>query len=205
MVPLQEGNGISGIVLNSVLAAPGCLVARTAVVEYSLIESIITIGDNTILSNVHINSSMAIPPGFLFHTIAVMVGTSRRYVTVAFHHTDDMKYTAGMAGTQSLQYGGRLLDQLYRSSTRFTPETVFSGAGSASLWTAKLFTSHGEMAESFAKTASMVNNLVHFEKEMVHDCQDGELYSMDDLVKIKDGQGILEFRKRLQQMCSSCR
>ena len=38
-----------------------------------------------------------IPEGFLYHTVAITLAGSRMFVTVAFHVTDDMKFSASVS------------------------------------------------------------------------------------------------------------
>ena len=57
----------------------------------------IWLGPRTILSNVWVEDELEIPPGFLYHTVAVLVACQRRHVTVAFHVTDDMKFSASVS------------------------------------------------------------------------------------------------------------
>ena len=44
-----------------------------------------------------VQDDLEIPPGFLYHTVAVLVAGQRRHVTVAFHVTDDMKFSASVS------------------------------------------------------------------------------------------------------------
>ena len=57
----------------------------------------IWLGPRTILSNVWVEDELEIPPGFLYHTVAVLVAGQRRHVTIAFHVTDDMKFSASVS------------------------------------------------------------------------------------------------------------
>ena len=120
-------------------------------------------GGKTILSNVEVGEEeLVIPEGFLYHTVAIMVGDTRRFVTVAFHVTDDMKFSTEVGRSENLQYGGRLLERLFSLSPHlFTKETVFSSSSSASasLWTAKLFSAQPTMSKSFSETVRMVGAL----------------------------------------------
>merc|ERR1719242_2908776 len=109
-----------------------------------------------------------------------------------------MKFSTEVGRSENLQYGGRLLERLFSLSPDvFSRETVFPSASSASLWTAKLFSAQPSMSESFSQTVKLVNGLCKQEKhELVDRCQ---LYSMEDLVHLKDCGGILEFRKQLNK------
>ena len=61
---------LDGVIMSSVLA-PGCTMARCAVVEYSLVQRPVAVGPNTILSNVTVTSTDSIPAGFLYHTVPI--------------------------------------------------------------------------------------------------------------------------------------
>ena len=54
------------------------------------------------------------------------------------------------------------------------------------------------MAQSLAGTASMLTGLGSADNKVT---TEQELYSMEDLVEIKDGAGILDFRKKLTNLC----
>ena len=120
----------------------------------------VSLGPKTILSNIHVDHDLEVPAGFLYHTIAVTIEDKRKYVTVAFHNTDDMKFTSDVNLSQNLLYGGKLLDKLYTAAPeRFNQKTVFPDSTSASLWNAKLFSAKETMSESFKDTVEMVSVL----------------------------------------------
>ena len=107
-----------------------------------------------------VGEELVIPEGFLYHTVAILVQDCRRFVTVAFHVTDDMKFSTEVARSDNLQYGGKLLERLFSLSPHlYTKNSVFSTATSASLWTARLFSAQASMAESFSETVRMVTSL----------------------------------------------
>ena len=71
-------------------------------------------------------------------------------------------YTLSTQAGACLQYGGRLLEQLFRARPRrCAPAAVFPApAAAASLWSAKLFTAHTSMSESFKQTVQLVSSLL---------------------------------------------
>ena len=71
-------------------------------------------------------------------------------------------YTLPTQAGACLQYGGRLLEQLFRARPRrCAPAAVFPApAVAASLWSAKLFTAHTSMSESFKHTVQLVSCLL---------------------------------------------
>lgn len=194
----KEDDQILGIVLNSVINEAASI-PQDSIVEYSIFDAKVTLGPKTILSNIHIDHDLDIPAGFLYHTIAVTINGVRKYVTVAFHNTDDMKFTSAVNSAENLLYGGKLLDKLFTAAPeRFNTKTVFPDCTSASLWNAKLFSAQKSMSESFKDTVEMVSFL-DLQGLNVLDMQ-SELYSMDDLVTLKDCTGILEYRKQLTEL-----
>ena len=173
----KDDSKIFGIVLNSVINK-AVSIPQDSIVEYSIFDAKVCIvtfmkilsnfdikfqvslGPKTILSNIHIDHDLDIPAGFLYHTIAIKVDGVRKYVTVAFHNTDDMKFTSAVNAAGNLQYGGKLLDKLFTAAPgRFNTKTVFSSCTSASLWNAKLFSAQQSMCESFKDTVDMVSLL----------------------------------------------
>ena len=155
----DPSNLIQGIVLNSVIEQAASI-PSDSIVEYSAIRSQISLGAKTILSNVEVKEKQDIPEGFLYHTVAILLEGCRKFVTVAFHVTDDMKFSTEVARSDNLQYGGKLLEKLFSLSPQlYTKQSVFSSAVSASLWTARLFSAQSSMAQSFRETVRMVASL----------------------------------------------
>jgi len=195
----KDDSKIFGIVLNSVINK-AVSIPQDSIVEYSIFDAKVSLGPKTILSNIHIDHDLDIPAGFLYHTIAIKVDGVRKYVTVAFHNTDDMKFTSAVNAAENLQYGGKLLDKLFTAAPgRFNTKTVFSSCTSASLWNAKLFSAQQSMCESFKDTVDMVS-LLYLKGTSIQASMQSKLYSMDDLVSLKDCKGILEYRKLLTEL-----
>ena len=112
-----------------------------------------------------IKEDVEIPPGFLYHTIPILISKNetrvRRYVTVAFHVTDDMKFSTDLAQADNLQYGGKLLSKLFSMTPPvWNKSIVFKDCSSASLWNAKLFSAHESMSQSFIQTSNFVSALL---------------------------------------------
>ena len=68
------------------------------------------------------------------------------------------------------------------------------------MWNARLFPAHPSMAESLVGTANMLATLGKSKNEATT-VTEKRLYSMEDLVELKDGAGILRFRKELINLC----
>ena len=112
------------------------------------------------MSNVEIADDLTIPIGFLYHTVAVKMEDKRRFVTVAFSVSDDMKLSADITSAGNLQYGGKPLEKLFQINPEaLNTQSVFGDRGSVSLWNARLFTAHSSMSESFRQTVKLVSCL----------------------------------------------
>ena len=121
----------------------------------------ICLGAKTILSNVEVQDDVDIPPGFLYHTVPILIDGTRKHVTVAFHVTDDMKFSADIDRAENLQFGGRLLEKLFSISPQiYNKSSVFPQNSTASLWNARIFTAHTSMSASFLATVRMISSLV---------------------------------------------
>ena len=172
------------------------------------------------MSNVEIADDLTVPSGFLYHTVAVKVDTQRKFVTVAFGVRDDMKFSVDIARAVSLQFGGKLMEKVFQiNSEALNTQSVFGDRGFVSLWNARLFTAHSAMSESFRQTVKLVSCLqsqvsgfcsVNKDCELIFSVQEifeiskaERLFSMEDIVNLKDCQGILEFRKKLKFKISS--
>lgn len=106
------------------------------------------------------------------------------------------------------------------NSEALNTQSVFGDRGSVSLWNARLFTAHSSMSESFRQTVKLLSCLqsqvsgfcsvnkdcevIIFSVQETFEISKAErLFSMEDIVNLKDCQGILEFRKKLKLKISS--
>merc|ERR1719232_55463 len=195
----RETSNIEGIVLSSIIDK-SIDVPQDAIVEYTIIQSKICLGAKTILSNVEIKDDVDIPPGFLYHTVPILVDGSRKHVTVAFHITDDMKFSADIDRAENLQFGAILLEELFSMCPQiYNKSSVFPQNSTASLWNARIFTAQASMSASFLATVRMISSLVSKEKFDTFENVNSKLFSMEELVNLKDCDGILEFRKQLSR------
>ena len=162
----------------------------------------VRVGSRCILSGVRVEQEMAVPGGWLFHTVPVTLASTPAFVTVAFHITDDMKFSCGAGQAGNLQYGGRLLANLFQLTAGLNPGRVFHSSGPASLWSARLFTAQSSMAESFQQTVELARLASGESGAVLELTAEQQLYSMEDIVSMKDGRGILQFRKLLNKLCA---
>ena len=101
---VTDSEKIQGIVLQSALSQP-VDVPSDSIVEYSIIDARLSLGPRTILSGVHVAEKVELADGFLYHTVPVIVSGNTAFVTVAFHHSDDLKASADLAS--KLSYAGK--------------------------------------------------------------------------------------------------
>ena len=101
----------STCVLHSIFQCPVHLGAR-CVVEYSYVESGVSIGDGSIVSNMLVPSATTIPSQCFFHTVCVTVSeTAGLFVTVVFHIKDNLKKVKPMSELNTLNYCGQSMDR----------------------------------------------------------------------------------------------
>ena len=105
----------STCVLHSIFKCPVHLGTR-CVVEYSYVESGVSIGDGSIVSNMLVPSATAIPGQCFFHTVCVTVGeTAGLFVTVVFHIRDNVKKVKPMSELNALNYCGQPMDKALKN------------------------------------------------------------------------------------------
>ena len=114
---VADAGKIKGIVLQSSLSQP-VDVPSNSIVEYSIIETRLNLGPKTILSGVHVAEKVELADGFLYHTVPVIVSGNTAFVTVAFHHSDDLKASADLPS--KLSYAGQNVWMLICSSSSTT-------------------------------------------------------------------------------------
>lgn len=105
----------STCVFNTILSTDVTL-GKRCVVEYSCIDSAVTIGDYSIVSNMLLPSSSSIPSGCFFHTVcAVVEEQDGLFVTVLFGVRDNVKKVVSVEQMNILKYCGQPLDVVLKS------------------------------------------------------------------------------------------
>lgn len=160
---------LDGITINCLVAAAATSMPDS-IMESCIIRVPIICESRAILNNCLVESAeiTAIPACWMFHTTAIKDEDKLLYVTAAFMVTDDLK--------------GAL-----RESTGWS--RVASVPSDTLLWKSKLFEAHESMGQSFLATwktvtCKTINTL---------SCA-RNLYSMDDVVRLKYLPAILEHR-----------
>jgi hypothetical protein len=80
-------------------------------VEYSCLESGVTIGDGSIVSNMMVPAGVTIPPGCFLHTVCVMVDQQDGlFVTVVFSIRDNVKKVVSRDTMNALKFCGQPME-----------------------------------------------------------------------------------------------
>ena len=89
---------------------------KRCVVEYSTVESGVSFGDGSIVSNMLVPSDMNIPPDCFFHTVCAMINEQDGlFVTVVFGIKDNVKKIMPIEKMNVLKYCGQPLDVALKS------------------------------------------------------------------------------------------
>ena len=162
-------------------------IGENSVVEYTRMSGggSCRVGSDSIVSNCHLPAGANVLDHVFVHTCAVKVadgetGPATKYVTVMFGVDDNMK-----ARGDDIRYDGRKLG---------------AASGGGSLWELKLFESAPTMEESFAVTSRRFAAARHRgDGEMKEEVGEGATsrLSMSDVIRTKDVEMMLEFRKTL--------
>ena len=156
--------------------------SNRSVIEYSVIRvgRELIIEDGAIVSNCFVGEKVSRLSGNrVYHTVPIRENGQIRFVTVSFHFEDDLK--------KMYSNSEGLLQPAFMNNNNFEkrPEVC--------LWEAKLFPSASSMEEAFYATSELLHNddggtTLTTSKRM--------FYSMDDLIRLKDRNAILEYRKK---------
>ena len=104
--PQPESTCIFSTILNTNIT-----LGKRCVVEYSSIESGVTIRDGSVVSNMMVPAVATIPPGCFFHTVCVMVDEQDGlFVTVVFSIQDNVKKVMPTEKMNLLKYCGQPMD-----------------------------------------------------------------------------------------------
>jgi len=151
-----------GCTIYSVFKASS-IVGCSTVVEYCRFDGPVIIGDNCIISHcTSAGSGIVIPSNLLLHTVPVKQPNATKYVTLAFHRDDNVKFKADRYSSVSivsqLKFLGKPLSETVISSV---VSEVFAadnfGEVNYSLWYARLFAPKSSREASLAAALSLVN------------------------------------------------
>ena len=165
-----------------------CRSSKRSLIEYCCLGIPITIGENSILSNVTLVTSpsdIQLPSNLVLQTIPLM---DERYATFAFDFHDQMKKTYD--DLSQMKYFGQTLIDLAKK-VHCTIEELFDHDDSRSLWTLKIFPVMNEANQSFENTLRLISN------------SNKSLQSKETLISIKgilqqrDIAALIQFRSNL--------
>lgn len=182
------------------------------VIENCYIDLPFKICGNMILSNCVIQECCSISllskelslfGNLLYHTVPIMFQGKSLYVTVAFDLNANMKKVADDLSDIS-NFGCSLNDVSHILGYKME-EVVPASSGRVSLWTARIFMGGPTAAESFWLTHHAINKIKHKhdgepQQTNIDGCRSSHLFSMSDVVKLKDLEMLLKDREHL----SSC-
>ncbi|XP_071513132.1 fucose-1-phosphate guanylyltransferase-like isoform X2 [Panulirus ornatus] len=139
----------------------------------------------------------------LYHTVPIIFQGKSLYVTVAFDLNANMKSVANDL-SDIYNFGCNLYDVSHILGYKMT-EVIPNPSNNVSLWTARIFMGGPTAAESFWLTHHAINRIKHEHdgeplQTNIDGCKSSQLFSMSDVVKLKDLEMLLKDREHL----SSC-
>ncbi|PIK38511.1 putative fucose-1-phosphate guanylyltransferase-like [Apostichopus japonicus] len=178
-------------------------ISRNVVLEFCHFQGAVSIASNTIVSNCCFSNqsvleAVEIPADTFLHTVCVRHQGKRQFVTVFFNVDDNLKKGQPHSSLGDLIFLGQRLGNALDKSFDI-PTTIFdSDESTFSLWNAKLFQPRSTMDESFAHALSTIKSLRvggHNSSNLKSLFENS--LSMKDILKSKDIEGMLEFRRNL--------
>lgn len=136
----------------------------------------------------------------MYHTVPIMSEGQSLYVTVAFDLTANMKCVSdNLSGVYNY---GCSLSEMSRILGYKTTEVVPKSLDSVSLWAAKIFVGGSTAAESFWLTHHAINKIKNEQEGEplqtdITSCKGSRLFSMRDVVILKDMETLLKDRDHL--------
>lgn len=214
---MQKGNQVSinACVIHSLIPSSS-KIAADCVIDYCHFDIPVTIQAKCILSNCQVlnqkqkerRSPLIIPQEMFIHSVPIFVQNSTKFVTVFFHVDDNLKKSTPVADVESLPFLSstvgsflhsrrmRLDDVLPKNMKISQSDLKGNGAISTSkvtLWNLKLFPAMESMTSSFEEALSAISS--HTPEKSAR--QEVELFSLADLLRMKDVKSMLHFRNIL--------
>lgn len=176
-------------------------ISRNVVLEFCHFEGAINIASTSIISNCSYSNqsteTVEIPSNLFLHTVCIDQLDQRRYVTMFFNVDDNLKKKEPSSRVGNLILLGQRLDKLFDDSFDILSALYEKDETSCSLWNAKLFQSCSSMDESFAHALTTIKTLRAGQNGSNLTTRFENSLSMKDILKFKDIEGMLEFRRRL--------
>ena len=190
-------------------------ISADCVIDYCHFDISVTVQSKCILSNCQflkskakeVSSSLIIPQGLFIHTVPVFLQNATKYVTIFFHVDDNLKKSVSAKDLESLPFlsstvGSFLQSQCINQSDVLPAEKKNAQLGAdsngfldtkVSLWNLKLFPAMGSMTSSLEEALQAVSAQVP--QKMAR--REWNLFSLADLLRLKDVKSMLYFRNIL--------
>nr|XP_039250316.1 fucose-1-phosphate guanylyltransferase-like [Styela clava] len=178
-------------IMGSVLLAD-VSIGQGTIIEYSYIREGVKIGDNCIISNCSLPRNISIPNCVFMDTVAIKVDNPTLYVTIILEaHADTKKSVSKENALDQLFYFNKPL------KSRFS-EKCLPNSTKASLWNVKIFPATTSMVESCETACKALNGLTSADSSLLYkDINEDSMFSITNILSLKDLNSVLEFRKYL--------
>ena len=196
---VKYDESVKACVLNSIFSSPP-LISESAVIEFCYFSCSVSIGTDTVLSccsltSDDIDSTVVIPPGYSYNSIAV--DDPPKWCCIAVDVNADVKkiYETSNIG-EMMHFGVPIHD--FISKVGLNSEDVLNG-GKGSLWDSKLFPLATTMEEAFILTLELMEIVKANDSTAFHG-RKYEWISCQDLAKRKNVPCMLEYQQKLHRI-----
>ncbi|XP_066936214.1 fucose-1-phosphate guanylyltransferase-like [Clytia hemisphaerica] len=173
-------------------------ISRNVVIEYTELSEGCSIGSNSIISNNVFPVGVSVPEKSFIHTVVIRDEGMAKYVTIAFGTDDNLKKSCqSRSDTVSLKYASlsfdKALEKLKLSKDPWPEESPL-----LNLWHARIFPSFSSPEQALRHGAAMLSSC-RIDTKFEMESSEERLYSMADILKLKDVEGFLNMRSQLRQ------
>ena len=197
---LEIEGSLNGCVMHSCITEDSSLSNR-CIVEYCHFEVPVNVGKGCLISNCEVLSKNApkntleIPDQTFLHTVPIKENEGKvRYITIVYSCQENIKKKYGKEKVADVNFMGKPLGKLTKC-IGIDFERLSFKSDTISLWHMKVFPSFDSMSESFVEALSFVRSL---NSETHYDLPGKALYSMADVMELKDVEEMLVYRNKLQ-------
>ena len=198
-----------GCVIHSVLPEDTSISCST-IIEYCHFDVPVVTGSNVIISNCQCLSDLSsrspgrisIPDECFLHTVPILVDGSTKYVTVFFNIDNDLKKSVNTSEVGDQPFLTTTVqaycDLLGWKTADVRPKE--QNGTKTNLWMLKLFPASESMSTSFQQALLMLHVALAESAGPKPDVSSAPLYSLADLLKMKDVSAMLKYRHDLFKM-----
>ena len=196
---LEIEGSLNGCIMHSCITENSSVSDR-CIVEYCNFEVPVNVGKGCLISNCEVLSgavpknTLEIPDQTFLHTVPIKVEEGKvLYVTIAYLCQENIKKTYDKEKMADINFMGKPLSKLTKclgidlGKLSFKSDTI-------SLWHMQMFPSCDSMSESFVEALSLVRSLA---SGTSYDLSGKALFSMADVMEVKDVEEMLVFRNKL--------